>query len=87
MYWQDGKRDPSSEMNLNKALDKEYETKALKEIAEAPVHALQGLADWTDSTFAKLNIKTVADLANWKYVTWAQAIVTLAQFESPDHSS
>ena len=84
---EDGKRDDKSEMNINKALDKEFETKSLKEIAQAPAHALEGLADWTDSTLAKLRVKTVGDLAKWKFVLWAQALVELAQFESPDHSS
>lgn len=32
-------------MNLNKALDKEYETKSLKEIADAPVAALEGVSE------------------------------------------
>ncbi|EGD77936.1 hypothetical protein PTSG_09571 [Salpingoeca rosetta] len=84
---EEGKRDPSGESNINKALDKDYETKSLKEISEAPVHCLQGLADWTDSTLSKLNVKTVSDLANWKFVRWSQALVELAKFESPDHSS
>lgn len=84
---QEGKRDPVGESNINKALDKEYETKSLKEMAAAPVHALQGLADWSDGTLSKLYVKTVSDLAAWKFVRWAQALVELAKFESPDHSS
>jgi hypothetical protein len=32
--------------NINKAVDKEFEKKSLKEIAAAPVSALQGLAAW-----------------------------------------
>ena len=31
--------------------------------------------------FEKLGLKTVRDLAEWKFVAWAQAIVTLAKTE------
>jgi len=69
-------------MNLNNALDKEYETKSLKEIADAPVAALQGVSE-KDAELLKaaFNVKTVRDLANLKFVKWAQAIVTLADTE------
>lgn len=70
-------------MNLNNALDKEYETKSLKEIADAPVAALQGVSE-KDAELLKaaFNVKTVRDLANLKFVKWAQAIVTLADTEA-----
>ena len=74
-------------MNLNKGLDKEFETKSLAEIAAAPPSALAGLADWTDSTLLKLHIKSVQQLGEWKYVKWAQALVQLAKFENIDHHS
>lgn len=32
-------------MNLNKALDKAYEGKSLKELADAPVDALAGVSE------------------------------------------
>jgi len=82
-----GKRSDAAESNINKALDKEYETKTLAEIVEAPVSALQGLAEWADSTLAPLHVKTIRDLGKWKYAAWAAAIVELSHFESPDHSS
>jgi hypothetical protein len=69
-------------MNLNKALMKEYETKSLKELVDAPVTAIAGV---TESDAEHLNaafgVKTVKDLATLKYVLWAQAIVTLADTE------
>jgi hypothetical protein len=70
-------------MNLNKALDKEYETKSLKEIADAPVAALEGVSE-KDAELLKaaFNVKTIRDLANLKFVKWAQAIVTLADTEA-----
>ena len=69
-------------MNLNKALDKAYESKSLKELADAPVDALAGVSE-NDAKLLKedFNVKTVRDLANLKYVKWAQAIVTLADAE------
>jgi len=69
-------------MNINKFLDKAYEKKSLKEIAKAPVDALQGVSE-NDAKLLKeaFNVKTVSDLANLKYVQWAQAICTLAAGE------
>lgn len=69
-------------MNINKALDKAYETKSLKEIADAPVAALEGVSDADAELLAKaFNIKTIRDLGTSKYFQWAQAIVTLAERE------
>ncbi|MCX7999139.1 MAG: hypothetical protein N3A69_09350 [Leptospiraceae bacterium] len=69
-------------MNINFAVDKAYEKKTLKEIADAPVEALQGVSP-TDAQKLKeaFNIKTVRDLAKLKYFHWANAIVTLADTE------
>lgn len=69
-------------MNIGKALDKEWETKSLKEIAKAPVAALQGVSEADARALeAAFGVKTIEDLANLKYVKWAQAIVTLAATE------
>jgi hypothetical protein len=35
----------------------------------------------------KLHLHTIKDLAHWKYVGWAQALTTLAEYESTDGSS
>jgi hypothetical protein len=70
-------------VNINKALDKAWETKSFKEIAKAPVAALEGVTE-SDAKMLKemFNVVTIEDLANLKYVRWAQAIVTLAAVES-----
>ncbi|EMY60580.1 hypothetical protein [Leptospira terpstrae] len=69
-------------MNINKAVDKAYESKSLKEIADSPVSAIQGLSDGdADLLLKAFNVKTIRDLANLKYVKWAQAIVTLSDTE------
>jgi len=69
-------------MNIRKFVDKKYETMTLKELVLAPVDALQGLSEG-DAKLLKeaFNVKTVADLANLKYVKWAKAICLLADGE------
>ncbi len=69
-------------MNINNALDKAYESKSLKEVADAPIAALQGVSDRQAALLQEaFRIKTIRDLANLKYVRWAQAIVALANTE------
>ncbi len=69
-------------MNINKAVDKAYETKSLKEIADAPVDALEGVSAGDAELLAKaFKIKTVRDLGSNKYFLTAQAIVALAAKE------
>ncbi len=69
-------------MNINKAVDKAYESKSLKEIASAPVDALEGVSAGDAELLAKaFNIKTIQDLGTNKYFLWAQAIVALADRE------
>jgi len=69
-------------MNINKYLDKAYEKLTFKEIINAPVSAIQGITE-KDGELLKeaFNVKTVSDLANLKYVKWAQAICVLAEGE------
>jgi len=69
-------------MNINKIVDKKYEAMSFKEIANAPVSALQGVSDGDGELLKQaFNVKTVADLANLKYVKWAQGICALAEGE------
>ena len=65
---------------IDTKLDKQYENTPLKELADAPVGALQGLSD-ADAEKLKdaLGIKTVRDLGTNKYFLWAQAIAKLAE--------
>ena len=66
--------------DISKFVDKAYEGKTFAEIADAPVDALQGISA-ADAAALKsaFNIKTVRDLANSKYVRWAQAITGMAE--------
>jgi len=70
-------------MNIDKCVVKKYEKMTLKEIANAPVDALQGVSEG-DAKLLKeaFNVKTVSDLAKLKYVKWAQAICILAEGEA-----
>ena len=65
-------------VNLDKALDKAYESKSLGEILDAPVAALAGVSDGdAEKLAAAFGIKTVRDLGTNKYFTVAQALVAL----------
>lgn len=67
-------------MNINKAVDKAFETKSLKEIADAPVEALSGVtAADAQALKAALGITTVRQLGTNKFFLWAQAIVALSE--------
>jgi hypothetical protein len=69
-------------MNINKLVDKKYEKMKFKEIAAAPVDAIQGISEKGAIALKEVfKVKTVADLAKFKYAKWAQAIVTCAEGE------
>jgi hypothetical protein len=69
-------------MNINNAVDKDYEGKSLAELADAPIAALQGVSERQAQLLQDaFRIKTIRQLANLKYVRWAQAIVALAATE------
>ena len=66
---------------MDGALVKEYEGATFKELAESPVSCLNGLAEWVDPLLNDFSISTVRQLANLKFVHWAEALVTLAKQE------
>lgn len=68
-------------ININKALDKAYEGKSLKELVDMPLAGFEGLTDESAKHLEKLGVKTVRDLAEWKFVLWAQGIVALSKVE------
>ncbi|MDX1605231.1 MAG: hypothetical protein R3202_03500 [Candidatus Competibacterales bacterium] len=68
-------------MNINKALKKEYESKSLQELPGLPVVALQGISEATAEQLKALGVKTIRDLAESKYVLWAQGICNLSGTE------
>lgn len=65
--------------DLADRLDKAYEGKTLAELADAPVHALQGLSA-ADAAALKtaFGIDTIRELGTNRFFLLAQAITTLA---------
>ncbi|AGM31117.1 hypothetical protein [Mycobacteroides abscessus] len=65
-------------VNLEKALDKAYENKDLKDILDAPPSALAGLTEKHDAALKEtLNISTVRELGTNKYIAVAAALAAL----------
>lgn len=66
-------------MNINKCVDKAYEGMSFKELADAPIDALQGIGA-KDAELLKqaFNITTIREFGKLKFVKWASAIATLA---------
>lgn len=71
-------------MNLNKGLDKEFEHLPLSEMIQQPLHVLQGITPAAEEVFQSLGVKTVSDLAEFKYCKWAEAIMAAAKFEETE---
>jgi hypothetical protein len=65
-------------IDLDKVLDKAWADKPLTEVLAAPVAALKGVSD-RDGELLKeaFGITSVADLADLKFVRWAQALAAL----------
>jgi len=65
-------------MDFGKLVDKAWEDKSVEEILSAPPSALEGLTPAHDERLAEFGIKTVGQLANWKYARRARALADLA---------
>ncbi|MCE0762587.1 hypothetical protein LWC35_06635 [Pseudonocardia kujensis] len=65
-------------MKFGKLVDKAWEDKTASEILSAPPSALEGLTEKHDEQLAALGIKTIGDLAKWKYAKRAAALADLA---------
>lgn len=64
--------------NLDKILDKAYESSSLAEILAAPVSALAGVSEADADLLSKaFGIKTVDDLGKNKYFVAAKALADL----------
>jgi len=65
--------------DITKFFDKDYEQKDFSELADAPVEAIAGLSQADAAALTQaLNIKTIRDLAENKYVRITQAVVALS---------
>lgn len=72
---------PGSVMNVDEAVDKSSEAKTFTEMVESPISILQGLTTEADELFASMGVKTVGELAEWKYAKWAEAFLELSNYE------
>lgn len=70
-----------STMNVDQAVDKDAEAMSFTEMIESPISILQGLTPEADELFGSIGVKSVGDLADWKYAHWAEAIVELSKYE------
>lgn len=69
-------------MNISKIVDKAYENKSFRQLADAPVSALRGISSKDAEALKKaFNVQSVRDLANLEFIRWASAITTLADEE------
>lgn len=69
-------------MNLNKALDKKFETLTLKQLVASPAAALAGVSEADAKQLEQaFGIKTIGDLGTNKYFRTAMAIVIAAEAE------
>ncbi|ARX83306.1 MULTISPECIES: hypothetical protein [Streptomyces] len=65
-------------IDLAKVVDKAWVDKEVAEVLAAPVSALKGVSDRDGELLQEaFGVKTVADLAELKYVRWAQALAAL----------
>jgi len=65
--------------NLDKLLDKAYESSDLEQLRDAPVAAIAGVSDAdADALNKAFGIKTIGDLGRNKYFLAAEAITRLA---------
>jgi hypothetical protein len=69
-------------VNFGKLVDKAWEDKSADEILAAPPSALEGLTPKHDEQLAGLGIKTIGQLANWKYARRARALADLAETDT-----
>ncbi|GHJ44536.1 hypothetical protein Cs7R123_18780 [Catellatospora sp. TT07R-123] len=66
-------------LGLETKLMKAWEGKSARDIADAPVTAIQGISEGdAEKLFQAFGIKTVRDLGTNKFFRWAQSIATLA---------
>mmetsp|Transcript_4722 Transcript_4722/g.9957 ORF Transcript_4722/g.9957 Transcript_4722/m.9957 type:complete len:201 (+) Transcript_4722:125-727(+) len=76
-----GVRVSGSVMNIDRAVDKAFESKRFSEISQAPLSALQGLSEEGGSMWKELGVVTVQDLSELKYFQWAESMVLLSKYE------
>ena len=77
-----GKRHASAKCNVDKAIAKKYREYSLHEMLNMTPSGLTGVTSKQEAFLAKLHIKSVKDLAHWKFASTANSIVEMAKFET-----
>eukprot|EP01024_Parvocaulis_polyphysoides_P019634 TRINITY_DN18958_c0_g3_i2.p2 TRINITY_DN18958_c0_g3~~TRINITY_DN18958_c0_g3_i2.p2 ORF type:complete len:216 (+),score=29.55 TRINITY_DN18958_c0_g3_i2:92-649(+) len=74
-------------LNISQAVVKEHESKSFGEILEAPVSALEGVGSKGEEVFNSVGVKTVRDLAEWKFFRIARALLILKDLSGDERVS
>jgi predicted RecB family nuclease len=70
-------------MNIETIVDEKFKSKCFRELVEAPVSALRGVSVSDARALSQaFGINTIGELAELRFVKWANAIKTLAEEES-----
>jgi len=72
---------PGYAMNINGALADEHHGTPLRKIVDLPLTVLAGIDNEKAIAFQEFQVRTVRDMANWKFYQVAKAIVALAEVE------
>jgi len=69
-------------MNISGCLEDEDAGNFLSTVSKSDVSMLHGIGPFSAQILDELHVKTVEDLANWKYFLLARALTTLAELET-----
>ena len=70
-------------MNIETIVDSSFKSKSFRELVEAPVSALRGVSASDARALSQaFGINTIGELAELRFVKWANAIKTLADEET-----
>jgi len=72
----------SHHMNVREALDKEHETKSLKQVLHLQPSAMNMFPEKVDAILKKINVTTIQGLGSRKTFAWANAMVELEKYEN-----
>lgn len=68
-------------LNMNDAIMKADETRHFGKLKDDPVQTLQGIGPVAEKVLEHLKVKTISDLASYKYFLLARALVNAAETE------
>ncbi|KAA8495396.1 hypothetical protein FVE85_1551 [Porphyridium purpureum] len=71
--------------NLAAGVKKKWADKTLRELCRCPLAALSGVPQSVENYFRDQQVRTVEELAAWKYAEIASGLVLLSKFEKPRH--